>query len=114
MQVHTPCHHLLVPFLQSFQLSQKILTKTDCTHVNKKVQYDFATYFRWIMTLKEYFSKQPHGAMTAVATQLGVTRTWLSLITNGHAVPSPILCVMIERLTKGKVKRKVLRPDMFE
>jgi DNA-binding transcriptional regulator YdaS (Cro superfamily) len=52
--------------------------------------------------------------MTAVATQLGVTRTWLSLITNGHAVPSPILCVMIERLTKGKVKRKVLRPDMFE
>jgi len=66
------------------------------------------------MTLKEYFSKQPHGAMTAVATQLGVTRTWLSLITNGHAVPSPILSVMIERLTKGKVKRKVLRPDMFE
>lgn len=66
------------------------------------------------MTLKQYFAKQPHGAIAAMATQLGVTRTWLSLVINGHAVPSPILCVMIERLTKGKVKRKVLRPDMFE
>lgn len=66
------------------------------------------------MTLKDYIAKQPHGAMTQMANQLGVTRTWLSLVANGHALPSPILCVMIERLTKGKVKRKVLRPDMFE
>lgn len=92
----------------------KLLTKTDCTCVNKKVQYYFATQSGWIMTLKEYFAKQPHGAMTAMANKLGVTRTWISLVANGHAVPSPILCVMIERLTKGKVKRKVLRPDMFE
>lgn len=65
------------------------------------------------MTLKQYLAKQPHGSMTQMAKQLGITRTWLSLITNGHQPPSPILCVMIERLTQGKVKRKVLRPDMF-
>jgi DNA-binding transcriptional regulator YdaS (Cro superfamily) len=28
-------------------------------------------------------------------------------------VPSPELAAEIERLTKGKVKRKVLRPDIF-
>ena len=65
------------------------------------------------MTLKEYFEKQPHGAITDMAKKLNVTRTWLSLIVNGRKPASPILCVMIERLTRGKVKRKVLRPDMF-
>jgi DNA-binding transcriptional regulator YdaS (Cro superfamily) len=66
------------------------------------------------MTLQEYFSTQPRGAISRMAVQLGVSRTWLSLISNGHASPSPIMCSMIERLTKGKVKRKVLRPDIFE
>jgi DNA-binding transcriptional regulator YdaS (Cro superfamily) len=49
-----------------------------------------------------------------MAVQLGVSRTWLSLIVNGHAAASPIICAMIERLTKGQVKRKVIRPDIFE
>jgi DNA-binding transcriptional regulator YdaS (Cro superfamily) len=49
-----------------------------------------------------------------MAVQLGVSRTWLSLIVNGHAAASPIMCAMIERLTKGQVKRKVIRPDIFE
>jgi DNA-binding XRE family transcriptional regulator len=92
----------------------KLLTKTDCTCVNKKVQYDFTTQRGRIMTLQQYFAKQPHGSVSNMARQLGVSRTWLSLVANGHALPSPILCVMIERLTKGNVKRKVLRPDLFE
>ena len=66
------------------------------------------------MTLQEYFSTQPRGAISRMAVQLGVSRTWLSLISNGHASPSPVVCSMIERLTKGQVKRKVLRPDIFE
>jgi DNA-binding transcriptional regulator YdaS (Cro superfamily) len=66
------------------------------------------------MTLQEYFKTQPHGAISHMATQLGVSRTWLSLVSNGRASPSPILCALIERLTKGVVKRKVLRPDLFE
>jgi DNA-binding transcriptional regulator YdaS (Cro superfamily) len=66
------------------------------------------------MTLQEYFTTQPRGAISRMAVQLGVSRTWLSLITNGHASASPIMCAMIERLTKGKVKRKVIRPDIFE
>ena len=65
------------------------------------------------MTLKEYFATRPHGSITDMAKKLDVTRTWLSLIVNGRKAPSPILCVLIERLTNGKVKRKVLRPDMF-
>jgi DNA-binding transcriptional regulator YdaS (Cro superfamily) len=66
------------------------------------------------MTLQEYFSTQPRGAISRMAIYLGVSRTWLSLIVNGHASPSPVMCSMIERLTKGQVKRKVLRPDIFE
>ena len=66
------------------------------------------------MTLQEFFSTQPRGAISRMAVQLGVSRTWLSLITNGHASPSPVMCSMIERLTKAQVKRKVLRPDIFE
>jgi DNA-binding transcriptional regulator YdaS (Cro superfamily) len=69
--------------------------------------------FGRIMTLKEYFAKQPFGAITEMANKLGVSRTWLSLITSGKKPPSPLLCTLIERLTKGKVKRKVLRPDLF-
>lgn len=65
------------------------------------------------MTLKEYFAKQPRGAISRMATQLGVSRTWLSLIVNGHASASPLVSIMIERLTKGQVTRKVIRPDIY-
>jgi len=65
------------------------------------------------MTLKEYFDKQPHGAITQMANKLNISRTWLSLIVNGRKLPSPTLCILIERLTKKKVQRKVLRPELF-
>lgn len=65
------------------------------------------------MTLKEYFAKQPFGAVTEMAATLGISRTWLSLVAHGRKPASPTLCILIERLTKGKVKRKVLRPDLY-
>lgn len=65
------------------------------------------------MNLHEYFQKQPRGAISKMAKQLGISRTWLSLVANKHAIPSPFLCIMIERITKGDVKRKALRPDLY-
>jgi DNA-binding transcriptional regulator YdaS (Cro superfamily) len=65
------------------------------------------------MTLSEYFNKQGRGAKVEMAKQLGISKTWLSLIISGRSIPSAPLCNMIEVLTKGKVKRKELRPDIF-
>jgi DNA-binding transcriptional regulator YdaS (Cro superfamily) len=65
------------------------------------------------MNLAEYFESQPRGAKADMAKKLGITKTWLSLIVTGKKIPSPILCNTIELLTKGKVKRKELRPDVF-
>ena len=48
-----------------------------------------------------------------MATKLNVSKTWMSLVISGRALASPELSVAIERYTKGQVKRKTLRPDIF-
>jgi len=48
-----------------------------------------------------------------MAAALGISRTWLSQIINGSRLPSPALSIDIEKYTKGKVSRKVLRQDIF-
>lgn len=65
------------------------------------------------MTLQEYFQNKPRGAQVALARQLGVSKTWMSLLVTGREVPSAGLALMIEKFTHGKVKRKTLRPDLF-
>jgi hypothetical protein len=65
------------------------------------------------MTLAEYFENAPRGAKTALALKLGISKTWMSLLVSGREVPSPELCMAIERATKGRVKRAVMRPDIF-
>ena len=65
------------------------------------------------MTLSEFFETKPRGAKLAMATKLGVSKTWMSLVISGRALASPELCGAIERYTKGQVKRKTLRPDIF-
>ena len=65
------------------------------------------------MTLQEYFADKKRGAKDALAKDLGITRTWMSLIISGREVCSPELAVEIERLTEGAVTRKDLRPDLF-
>lgn len=65
------------------------------------------------MQLKEYFENKPHGSKVEFAKSLGITKTWLSLIMSGRKLPSPSLCITIEKLTNKKVKRKELRPDLF-
>lgn len=65
------------------------------------------------MTLIEYFESKPRGAKAKMAHHLGITKTWMSLIINEHRMPSPEMCVAIEKLTKGAVQRSILRPDIF-
>ncbi len=63
------------------------------------------------MTLQEYFSDKPYGAKAALARDLRITKTWLSLVISGRSLPSATLCLDIERLTG--VRRETLRPDLF-
>lgn len=65
------------------------------------------------MTLKQYFSTEPMGSVNEMAAYLGITPTWLSLITHEKKRPSPELAVKIENATQGLVPRNILRPDLF-
>lgn len=66
------------------------------------------------MTLQKFFETQPRGAKASMARDLGISKTWLSLIISGSVVPSAALAVAISHYTKNKVSRKLLRPDIFE
>jgi DNA-binding transcriptional regulator YdaS (Cro superfamily) len=63
------------------------------------------------MKLKEYL--QQHGSIEAMSKTLGISRTWLSLVVNGHQPPSAVLAIKIEAATKGKITREQLRPDLY-
>lgn len=65
------------------------------------------------MNLQDYFADKKRGAKDALAKDLGISRTWMSLIISGREVCSPELALEIERLTSGAVTRKDLRPDLF-
>jgi DNA-binding transcriptional regulator YdaS (Cro superfamily) len=65
------------------------------------------------MTLAEYFADKPRGAKAEMARQMGISRTWFSLIIAGRVTPSAALCVLIEKATKKKVNRSELRFDLF-
>jgi DNA-binding transcriptional regulator YdaS (Cro superfamily) len=65
------------------------------------------------MTLKEYFSTEPMGAVNEMAKYLDITPTWLSLLIHNKKRPSPELAVKIEKATQGLVSREVLRSDLF-
>lgn len=65
------------------------------------------------MTLVEYFKPLPRGAKSAMAKDLGVTKTWIALLIAGTRRPSASLAVQIEQYTRRAVKKKELRPDLF-
>ena len=65
------------------------------------------------MTLNDYFKEEPKGAIVEMATYLGVTSTWLSLLIHGHRKPSTTLSIKIEEATQGLVTKKELRSDIF-
>lgn len=65
------------------------------------------------MTLTEFFEDKPRGSKLAMASKLGVSKTWISLVISGKELPSPELSGAIERYTRGQVTRTTLRPDIF-
>ena len=66
-----------------------------------------------MMTLEEFFKDKPRGTKVALSRKLGISKTWLSLLISGSKLPSPDLARDIESCTGGKVKRAILRPDIF-
>ena len=65
------------------------------------------------MTLQEFFQQLPRGAKSVYAERMGITRTYMSLLIAGRRKPSPELAKIIELVTKRKVRRIELRPDIF-
>ena len=66
------------------------------------------------MKLKDYFAEEPIGAIKEMAEYLGVTQAWMSQIIHERRKCSAALAKRIEEATQGLVKRKELRPDLFE
>lgn len=67
------------------------------------------------MQLRDWLKARPGQTLTGFAEQLGVGRVYLTQLvqrTDGR-VPSPQLCVQIERATNGQVTRADLRPDDY-
>lgn len=65
------------------------------------------------MNLRTYLDSRPRGGLTELAATLSISTVYLSqlAVRQDGRVPSPELCVQIERATDGMVKRWDLRPD---
>lgn len=65
------------------------------------------------MNLRAYLDSLPRGGVSEFAGRIGVTPVYLSQIAAGQdgRVPSPGLCVVIERESHGRTGRRDLRPD---
>ena len=61
------------------------------------------------MTLEEYFEKQPRGAKVEMCRQLGITKSWLSLIISGKKKAGRSLAVVISMYTDDEVTIQDLR-----
>jgi DNA-binding transcriptional regulator YdaS (Cro superfamily) len=65
------------------------------------------------MNLRTYLDGLPRGGVSEFATLIGVSSVYLSQLAanqNGRQ-PSPELCVLIERASRGVVSRRDLRED---
>ena len=56
------------------------------------------------MTLTEFFEDKPRGAKIAMARKLGLSKTWMSLVTTGRALASPEFA----RFSEGRPAKKVI------
>lgn len=65
------------------------------------------------MKLRTYLDTLPRGGVSEFAARIGVSPVYLSQIAaeQDGRVPSPALCVVIEREAQGVVTRKDLRPS---
>lgn len=63
------------------------------------------------MNLKTYLSRLERGGASRLASDLGVSISFLSQMASGIASISPARAVEIEKATSGAVTRKDMRPD---
>ena len=66
------------------------------------------------MNLSKYFKENPRGHRLKLAKAIGCHPTYLSHISTGVRVASPLMAVEIEKATGGQVTRYDLRPDALE
>ncbi|WP_226020230.1 transcriptional regulator [Serratia symbiotica] len=66
------------------------------------------------MDLKKYIDNLDRGDAKKLATELGVSSSYLSQLASGRSSISPRRCVEIEKATNGQVSRQDLRPDDWE
>ena len=64
-----------------------------------------------VMDLQAYLNQQERGTATQLASELGVSISYLSQMASGIAAISPTRCVQIEKATHGQVHRRDLRPN---
>ncbi len=55
-----------------------------------------------------------YGSAAALAREMGVTRGHVSHWVTGRHLITPERCKQLEDLTKGRIKRADLRPDLFK
>ena len=67
------------------------------------------------MNLKEFLAIVPRGRISCFANKTGISVVYMSQLTHGQdgRVPSPELCVVIERESNYLVTRQELRPKDF-
>lgn len=61
------------------------------------------------MTLEEYFKDKPWGAKTEMCRDLGITKSWLSLIISGKKPAGKSLALVISMYTDNEVTIDELR-----
>jgi len=67
------------------------------------------------MNLRTYLDSLERGKIAELANSLQITPVYISQLAarQDGRLPSPSLCVLIERVTEYKVTRQELRPDDF-
>lgn len=63
------------------------------------------------MDLKTYISTSPRGTAKRIAAELEISPSYLSQIAANESLRSPHLCVKIEAVTDGAVRRQDMRSD---
>lgn len=61
------------------------------------------------MTLEEYFKDKPWGAKVEMCRELGITKSWLSLIISGKKPAGKSLALVISMYTDNQVTVEDLR-----
>lgn len=66
------------------------------------------------MNLKHYLSSLKRGASSRLASELGISVSYMSQMASGKSAISASRCISIEQATKGAVTRRDLRPDDWD